>query len=267
MTIRTIAVLLLLPGTTGCFWVTTKHEGTQMRRDIDTLQSRVDGALSSRVEKLQQVLDEATKLLQRNSADLGAEVNDLTQENAKLNGLVMEAKRQSDSMQNDLAAIKTSYEQRIAELERRLITLEEKQTRVPSKSAADLFQEGKAALDDGKLAEARELLKTLVAKYPADERADDAQFYRAEAHYRDKQYETAIGEFQKVFDRYAESPLADDALYRAGEAAEQLKWCTDARAYFGVLKQKYPKSSFLRHAARKEAQLKKLSGDKGKCKN
>ena len=54
-------------------------------------------------------------------------------------------------------------------------------------------------------------------------------------------------------------------MSRAGEVAESLKWCTDARAYFGLLRQKYPKSSLARKAKAKDRTLKKNARNKKKC--
>ena len=68
-----------------------------------------------------------------------------------------------------------------------------------------------------------------------------------------------------MFDKYPDSSLADDALYRAGEAASALKNCTEARAYFGLVKQKYPKSTLVKKAGDKDKELKSASKDKKKC--
>jgi TolA-binding protein len=68
-----------------------------------------------------------------------------------------------------------------------------------------------------------------------------------------------------VFDKYADSSLADDALFRAGEAAEKLKNCTEARAYFGLIKSKYPKSNLAKKAGEKDKALKSAAKDKKKC--
>ena len=75
----------------------------------------------------------------------------------------------------------------------------------------------------------------------------------------------AIREFQKVYDKFADSSLADDALFRAGESAENLKNCTEARAYFALIVEKYPKSSLVKKAKDKDAALKAAAKNKAKC--
>jgi TolA-binding protein len=254
------AILIAVGQLAGCFWATTKHEGQELRRDVIRLEQKVDDGLGTKVAELEKVLAEATKLLTRNSADLGAEVSTLGEEQRKLNGLVMDAKRLSDQ----LRPLVERHELKLSELEQRVVALEQKTTVAPSKTAPELWAEGQAALGANDLERAKTAFRTLVIKYPADEKADDAQLQRAEASAKQKKYDEALPEFQKVYDKYAASPLAAQALLRAGEMAEALRWCTDARAYFGLLKQKYPKSPLVKKATTKDAAIKKLK-EKGKC--
>ena len=79
-----------LPGAAGCFWTTTKSEGQALRRDVDSLDKRIAGKeadLSGKIAELKAVLDDATKLLKRNSADLGADVDGLRDDIRKATGL------------------------------------------------------------------------------------------------------------------------------------------------------------------------------------
>ena len=246
-----IAALLALSAS-GCFWFTTKHEGQTLRRDVDKMQTSLP--------RLQHVLDEATRLLARNSADLGAEVNTLGDEQKKLAGLVTEAQRYAEEVRDE----SKRQEQRIAALESRLAELEGK-TELSSKGAPQLWDEGMAAMQAREYEQARSLFRTLIAKYPKDERADDAQLQRAESYFRERKYQESLGEFQRVFEKFPQSSVADDAAFRAGEAAEQLRWCTDARAYYGLLVKKWPHSELVKKAKAKDIELRKAFGDKKKC--
>jgi TolA-binding protein len=236
----------------GCFWFTTKHEGREMRRDVDKMQQSLP--------KLQQVLDEATQLLTRNSADLGAEVSSLGEEQKKLTGLVMEASRYAEEVRD---ATKRQ-EQRIADLEKRIAELEGK-TEVSNKSAPELWEEGMSAMGAGEYEQARGAFRSLLVKFPSHDKADDAQLQRGESYFRERKFQESLGEFQRVFEKYPQSTVADDAAFRAGEAAEQLKWCTDARAYFGLLLKKWPRSELVRKAKARDATIKKNAENKKKC--
>ena len=70
-----------------------------------------------------------------------------------------------------------------------------------------------------------------------------------------------------MFKDYPDSPLADDALYRSGESATALKNCTEARAYFQLIKQKYPKSNLVKKALANDKVLKKDARKRSKCKS
>jgi TolA-binding protein len=263
--IRTaLIVTLALAGTAplgGCFWVTTKHEGKELRKDVTELEKKVDEGLGSKVERLEKVLAEATRLLTRNSADIGSEVSSLGEEQRRLNGLVLEAKRLADQ----IGGLVERHEVKLAEVEQRLAALESKTAQPAAKTAPELWSEGQAAMSAGNYGRAEILFRELVVKFPSDDKADDAQFQRGEAHARARAFDKALPEFQKVYEKYPTSTWADQALYRAGEMAEALKWCTDARAYYGLLRQKYPKSSLFKKAQARDAVLKKSAKDKKVC--
>lgn len=259
----------------GCFWVTTKSEGKKLKTEVADLDTRLktkEENIDDKVKKLQSVLDEATKLLTRNSADLGAEMETLRSDYRNMAGLVNEANRYAEEVRKEVAALeaanakeKEALEDRLLELEKRLVALEKAASDPTPKTASDLYAVGKAAFDDGQYPKAREMFKTLVSNFPGHDKAPYAQYYWGESYYLEKDYDRAIREFQKVFDKYDDSKLADDSLYRAGEAAHAIQRCSEARAYFGLLRQKYPKSSLYKKAKSKDAQLKKDMKNKKKC--
>lgn len=267
---RKLALAPLLFAATGCFWTTTKSEGKALRRDVNALETRVatkEGELQGKVDELQKTLDEAAKVLKRNSADIGAEVQRIDDEQRKALGLVTAAQANAEEVRVAFDRYKASTDERLAALEAKMAALEARGTKTTTSpaSADDLWQQGKVAFEAKKFSEAREAFKQLAVGYPTHDRADDAQYFRAETHFAEKGWDSAIGEYQKVFDKYPESTLADDALFRAGEAAENLKNCTEARAYFGLLKQKYPKSDLVKRATQKDKDLKGAAKDKKKC--
>jgi len=256
------AALVLALAAPGCFWATTKSEGKALRRDVNALESRVatkEGNLDAQITELKRVLDEATKLLKRNSADLGAEVQATQEELRALRGLVTAA----NEVKIAVDKLRSDHDDRLSGLETRLAALEQKAA-TPT-NPEELWNLGKTAFAAGRHDEARELFKRLAVQFPQHERADDAQYFRGESHFAQSDWESAIREYQKVFDKYPDGALADDALFRAGEAAEKLKHCTEARAYFGLLRQKYGKSELVKKAGQKDKELKANAKDKAKC--
>jgi tol-pal system protein YbgF len=266
---RTILLMAAIAAAPGCFWTTTKSEGKALRRDVDSLESRVatkEEELGGKVDELQKTLDEAAKVLKRNSADLGAEVQRIEGEQRTALGLVTAAQATAEEVRQAFERYKASNDERLAAIEARVAALEEgKKPATSTASAEDLWTGGKAAFEAKKWADAREAFKKLALGFPQHERADDAQYFRGETYYSEQSWDSAIGEYQKVFDKYPDSSLADDALFRAGEAAEKLKNCTEARAYFGLIKSKYPKSNLAKRAGEKDKALKSAARDKKKC--
>ena len=250
--------------------------------------SKQEESVDERVKKLDESLDKATKLLARNSADVGSDVEKLGKDQSQLNGQIQDMQRQVEAMRTEVEALKSEnaklrsdYEARLAAAEQRIASFDGKPATpggekpppggtvsTPGGTVLDkdaLFARAKKALDEGQLSDARRDYADFVKRFPKDARADDAQYALGETYYREKAYEKAIGEFQKVIDGYADGDQADHALFRAGEASIEMKWCVDARAYFGVLVQKYPKSSLVKNAKTKLDFIKKNAKKKDIC--
>ncbi len=256
-------LVLLTVMLSGCFWATTKSEGDAMRKDIKGLDERLSSKeqdLSGKIGELQKTLDDAAKLLKRNSADLGADVDQLRQDVRTANGLVTAVNQQV----NELKMAFATQTQRIDALEARLAQMESGKPSANS-SPDDLWRLGSTAFEAARYNDAIDIFKRLVASFPTHTRAPDAQYFRGQSHSNLKDWDKAIAAYQVVADKYPESQLADDALYFAAVAAQNLKNCTEGRAYLGLIKQKYPKSNVTKAATDLDAALKKDAKNKAKC--
>jgi TolA-binding protein len=264
---------MLAASTSGCFWVTTKREGEKLRADVTSLDTRLaarEDDLEGKIQQLERVLAEATEVLRRNSADLGADVEELSQEIRKVQGMVAEATGHADGVRAEVRALKDSHDKERAALEQRFTALEERLAVLETQAAQPqtpeaMFTAAKAAYDGGDYAKAEGLFRQLVTRYPGHDHADDSQYHRGEGFYRQKDYAGAIREMQKVYDKHPTSPLADDALFRAGEAAQALLRCSEARAYFGLIRQKYADSPLAKKSKDKDAEIKKDLKNTKKC--
>ena len=81
------AVVLLLP---SCF---SSSDGEALQRDVAVLKNQVSneiGKAETKRKQLQKVMEQATALLTRNSADVGAQVERIQNQNNKLNGQIEE---------------------------------------------------------------------------------------------------------------------------------------------------------------------------------
>jgi len=267
-------VALLATAATGCFWVTTKAEGKALQKDVTHLKSTVgtqQGKIDAKMVELQKVLDSATELLARNTANIGDDVKGLENDLRHMRGLLNEVKSYTDELKSKNAALTARLEERqkyidnkLADMDQRLMILENK-TAGPQ-TPEELYRAGKAAMAKKDYETARRYFKNLVLRHSMHSLADDAQYLRGETYMREKHYDAAIAEFQKIFDKYPTGDMADDAFYRAGQAAEALKSCTEARAYYGALRSKYPRSSLAKKAHSCDRYLAKHARNKKVCK-
>jgi TolA-binding protein len=83
-------------------------------------------------------------------------------------------------------------------------------------SDQDLYLEAKKAFDAGSLETARNGFKKLIADYPSSPQADNSQFWIGETYYREKWYEKAILEYQKVIENYPSGNKIPAALLKQG---------------------------------------------------
>jgi len=260
----TILPLVLLG---GCFWVTTKSEGEALRKDITTVQGRLDTkekALDEQVNELHKVLEDATKVLKRNSADIGADVDQLRADIRTANGL-------TTTINNSINELKTAFDKYRKENDARLDSLEQRVGQIESgkpsanSSPEELWKLGSTAFEAGRYNDAIEIFKRLTQSYPTHERADDALYFRGQSYTNLKDWDHAIGVYQQLYEKYPDSSLSDDGLYFAALAAQQLKNCTEARTYIGLIKQKYPKSNVIKQANELDGTIKKDLKNKAKC--
>jgi TolA-binding protein len=262
-----IKTLLLCVPLTGCFWATTKSEGESLRKDVTSLQSRIDTKekeLDTQIKKLQGVLEEATRVLKRNSADIGADVDKLSNDVRAANGLASDIKRGIGDLSAAFDAYKKANDTRLDGLEQRLAQLESGKPSANS-SPEDLWKLGSTAYQAGRYNEAIEIYRRLATSYPTHERADDSLYFRGQAHGKLLEWEKAIGVYQTLNQKFPDGDLTDDGLYFAAIAAQRLKLCSEGRAYLEAIKKKFPKSNVGKDAAALETTLKKDAKNKAKC--
>jgi len=194
-TVRVLLALAALGGAAAAPGCVTSGEGEKMQADIASLKSRLDDIdkrdkeYKEQVVRLRKVLDEATALLTRNSADVGAKAAKAEQDIAALQGRIEEMAHNVDQQNRQTA----DQENR---LETRLAALEQTQTKIVDKVAPTLpdeFQKVMNLYDKSPevpeamwqlsvafvqlhfCTDARALLNDLVKRYPKSSRAGDAK--------------------------------------------------------------------------------------------
>jgi tol-pal system protein YbgF len=251
----------------GCFWVTTKSEGEALRKDLTHVQGRLDAkekTLDDQISQLHKVLEDATKVLKRNSADIGADVEALRTDVRTANGLVTSINNSMTELKQAFDTYRKGNDARLDAIEQRVVQIESGKP-TASSSPDELWKLGTTAFEAARYNEAIEIFKRLTQTFPTHDRADDAVYFRGQAYTNLKDWDHAIGVYQQLYDKYPDSSLADDGLYFAAVAAQQLKNCTEARTYLDLVKKKYPKSNVAKQVDELDKALKKDAKNKARC--
>jgi tol-pal system protein YbgF len=249
----------------GCFAFVTKEEGREMKQQLEEVRglsakNEVKAAelakqMDAQLRRLKQVVDEATKVVTRNSADVGQTVEKLQTDLGQLQGRLDDLTHGQDALTKQFQDYRASSDTKLEQLTNTLTAA--KSPPLPETPDA-LFAEGEKKLTGGQWVEARRLFEAFVNRYPTDHRAAKAQFSIGEAYGGEKRYANAIGAYTKVVDNFPKSEIVPDAMYKNGVAFYQLKYCSDAKVYFQELLRRYPHTSFKKEAT---DQLKNLSRD------
>lgn len=202
----------------GCV---SSEEGDALKRDITELKRQLaqnTGQAESERKKLQRVMEKATALLTRNSADVGAQVERIQTQNARLVGQIEELKQALGMMTQQLSQLKASLD-----VKRETTT----QQNNSALNREELYQLGKQKVERGEHVAGRKLLRQFLTDSPRDKRAPLAQRLLGDSYYQEQKYTHAIVEYKKLLS----GADAAEARYRIGLSFYQLKYCGDAKTF------------------------------------
>ncbi len=269
---RRLSLLVFALSFTGCFAFMTKQEGKEMQDRIDEVknlstkneQKAADLAkqMDDQLHRLKQVVDEATKVVTRNSADVGLGVQKLQQDLAQITGRVDDLQHAQDALTKQFQDYRAASDTKLESLTNTMTTA--KSPPMPETPDA-LFAEGEKRLAAQQFADARRLFEAFANRYPQDTRAAKAQYDIGEAYLGEKRYANAIGAYTKVVDNFPKAEVVPDAMFKNGTAFYSLKYCSDAKVYFQELLKRYPKTGWKKEAAEELKKLQRDQKNKGAC--
>ena len=111
---------------------------------------------------------------------------------------------------------------------------------VASDADKTLYDATKAAFDGGDMQAAREGFEKLIAEFPDSRYADNAQYFIGETYYREKWYEKAILEYQKVIENFPDGNKVAAALLKQGLAFINIGERNNARLILKDLATRFP---------------------------
>ena len=115
----------------------------------------------------------------------------------------------------------------------------------------EIYKQAKQAFDNGDFESAREGFIQLLTDFPTDDQADNSQFWIGESYYREKWYEKAILEYQKVIENYPTGNKVQASLLKQGFSFFNLGDRANSRLILKELISKYPDSNEARIAETK----------------
>jgi len=115
----------------------------------------------------------------------------------------------------------------------------------------DIYLAGYQAFKDGKTAEARTRLTSVLKDYPENEYTDNARFWIAESYYKDGNYEDAILTYEELLKKNPKSDKVPGAMLKQGLSFYALKDEKTGRIILEKLIEKFPDSEQAKAAKKK----------------
>ena len=238
---------------------------TRIERSDVELEKKLS-QIKSQLETYSQTAGEEDQSLRKQAAGLRVMTNNLREEIQILYGGIEEARHLLNQNIKDLEDSKKHRENRFKRIEENNGSIESRIAHIedylnlepslksesvkksdgqPEKelSENEVYTRAKQAFDKGDVETAREGFETFLKRYPKSTIADNAQFWVGEIYYREKWYEKAILEYQKVIEKYPKGNKVPAALLKQGLAFFNLGDKVNARLILKELVKKYPGSN------------------------
>lgn len=249
----------------GCY---SKSAGKQLAREAEDREQRlaqlengmadqrrqIEESLSSaetKVRELEQVLERATEVVTRNSADLGTEVGQLRSTLATLEGQIAELRNELHATQQELVQQNAATQQRIKSFAQKAgVDIELEASQVPQ-DKGDHYSAATAARDNNDASLARALFREYARRYPDDDRTDNALHALAALYMEAGRPATALAEYRKIITRFRGGDMFNQTLFDMASAFYELHACTDARSALEALIARVRSGSLNRQARAK----------------
>lgn len=241
-----LALSLTLVSTPGCI--------SQMQTDIAANQQRLDSLeedLEAKRQELEEALAEASRVLRRNSADQGLQIEQIQARLAAMEGQIAELRHESSGTTKEQAERSLELQRRLSEVARAAgmdVPLDSAEVPENKKAHWDALSK---AYRINKYSYTRSLARAYVKRYPKDDHADDAQYMIGSAYLKQGQAAAALGEFQKVISTYRKGDALDRTLFDMSLAFLEVRSCNDAGTALKALLKNH-KSSKLAPQAKKQ---------------
>ena len=242
-------------------------QGKAMRRDIAQLRERLDtmekrGAeAEEQMARLRTILDEATSLLSRNNADVGARVQKNEMDVGALAGKIEEARHLVEQVQKQQQEEAT----RLAALEQGQKTIVDRVAPAMAEDKDTLWRQAQERMTGGMREDARRFFRGFIQRFPQDPRAPQAHIEVGRSYALEGKPTQAVAEYNRVIQAFPKAPEVPEAMWLTSESFLALKFCTDARAFLQDLVRRYPRAPQAAQAKSKLKEVQRMTRDKRAC--
>jgi tol-pal system protein YbgF len=232
-----------------------KHEKRISQLETTTQADRDE--LEKRIAQLEQVLEQARSLLTRASADRGAQIDQLQEKLAVVEGQLAELQHGFEVQIDKLVNQYNELSQRLDQVARKAgIDMAVAASEIPKDKEAH-YQAAYSAFKSSDYSKARALFREFITRYPTDEKTDDSQYWIGMSYLSENKPATALGEFRKVIEQYSKGNAVEVALYGMADSFFKLHACTDAKNALDALVRRKPSTKLLDLAKEKLKEVKK----------
>ena len=172
--------------------------------------------------------------------------SELVRQTGRIEDLERSTKQQQSAPDRASKDELKKLETRIIELEQAqssmLEAIKKVQDRMPVPESPEVFDKAKKEYENSDYSPAIENF-TQYLRAPKPKHLEEATFLRAESYYALKQYKKAIVDYSKFPESFNKSKRMPVALYRIGQSFDALGSREDAKAFYQLLLDKYPKAS------------------------
>ena len=113
------------------------------------------------------------------------------------------------------------------------------------------YQAALELLRQGRYPQAEAAFTEFLAGFPDSELRDNAQYWLAETHYVNREFEKALAGFRAVIENHPNSGKLPDAMLKAGFCEYELERWDDARASLEAVVAQFPDSTAARLASQR----------------
>jgi tol-pal system protein YbgF len=236
-------------------------------------------SLRSEIAQCREAQEKSDEAYRTKYAELHALMKDLKEDIQGVDGRLEESGHEAQQCLDALPNWEAKQEDRWKELEKelqsnldRIVRLEQylgmepseklvssepedtgsnQETTSEEKTPDALYGLAKKKFDQGEYEDAGQLFQAFLQQYPKSDNADSAQFWIGEIYYREKWYEKAILEYQKVIEDHPNGNKVQSALLKQGFAFSNLGDADNAKLILKELVRKYPDSNEAKIAQKK----------------